>query len=316
MLYLTQRLEIPAAATASVTLPIDVRVKSRVKVTLNDGREAGLLLPRGLLLRGGDVLSNEEGTEFVQVIAADEGVSVVRCDDPFMLAKACYHLGNRHVPLQIMPGELRYHHDHVLDDMLRQFGLTVTFGQLPFEPEVGAYAARATVIIMLIMTTTLTATSMSTAEQRLRLMQLASSNLPVGGYSWSQGLEWAVEAGWVPDVAAFERWQRRQMTEGFFTVDLPLFARLYRACEQRYRCGPGWTPICWPAGKLVNCGRKSATGRGVCPSAERLAAGLSAAVALPVQQSQLAGMAWLGVRWRIALPEMASAWAIAGLRAP
>ncbi len=82
MLYLTQRLEIPAAATASVTLPIDVRVKSRVKVTLNDGREAGLLLPRGLLLRGGDVLSNEEGTEFVQVIAADEGVSVVRCDDP------------------------------------------------------------------------------------------------------------------------------------------------------------------------------------------------------------------------------------------
>ncbi|CCM88527.1 Urease accessory protein UreF [Klebsiella pneumoniae subsp. pneumoniae ST258-K28BO] len=73
---------------------------------------------------------------------------------------------------------------------------------------------------------------MSTAEQRLRLMQLASSNLPVGGYSWSQGLEWAVEAGWVLDVAAFERWQRRQMTEGFFTVDLPLFARLYRACEQ------------------------------------------------------------------------------------
>ena len=58
---------------------------------------------------------------------------------------------------------------------------------------------------MLIMTTTLTATSMSTAEQRLRLMQLASSNLPVGGYSWSQGLEWAVEAGWVLDVAAFER---------------------------------------------------------------------------------------------------------------
>ena len=60
---------------------------------------------------------------------------------------------------------------------------------------------------MLIMPTTLTATSMSTAEQRLRLMQLASSNLPIGGYSWSQGLEWAVEAGWVPDVAAFERWR-------------------------------------------------------------------------------------------------------------
>lgn len=122
MLYLTQRVETPAQATASVTLPIDVRVKSRIKVTLNDGRQAGLLLPRGLLLRGGDILSNENGSEFIEVIAADEAVSVVRCEDPFMLAKACYHLGNRHVPLQIMPGELRYHHDHVLDDMLRQFG--------------------------------------------------------------------------------------------------------------------------------------------------------------------------------------------------
>ncbi|HAT1609781.1 TPA: urease accessory protein UreE [Raoultella planticola] len=141
MLYLTQRVDSPDKLTASLTLPIDVRVKSRIKVTLNDGREAGLLLPRGLLLRGGDVLSNEDGSEFVQIIAADEGVSVVHCDDPFTLAKACYHLGNRHVPLQIMPGELRYHHDHVLDDMLRQFGLEVTFAHLPFEPEAGAYAS-------------------------------------------------------------------------------------------------------------------------------------------------------------------------------
>ena len=144
MLYLTQRIDdidASAATTASVTLPIDVRVKSRVKVTLNDGREAGLLLPRGLLLRGGDVLSTEDGTERVLVIAADEGVSVVRCDDPFLLAKACYHLGNRHVPLQIMPGELRYHHDHVLDDMLRLLALEVKFAHLPFEPEAGAYAS-------------------------------------------------------------------------------------------------------------------------------------------------------------------------------
>lgn len=141
MLYLTQRVDSPGKLTASLTLPIDVRVKSRIKVTLNDGREAGLLLPRGLLLRGGDVLSNEDGSEFVQIIAADEGVSVVHCDDPFTLAKACYHLGNRHVPLQIMPGELRYHHDHVLDEMLHLFDLEVTFARLPFEPEAGAYAS-------------------------------------------------------------------------------------------------------------------------------------------------------------------------------
>lgn len=84
---------------------------------------------------------------------------------------------------------------------------------------------------MLIMTTTLTATSMSTAEQRLRLMQLASSNLPVGVTAGpGAGVGCGSRLGL--DVAAFERWQRRQMTEGFFTVDLPLFARLYRACEQ------------------------------------------------------------------------------------
>ncbi|EED1763609.1 urease accessory protein UreE [Escherichia coli] len=142
MLYLTRRVETPAQTTASVTLPVDMRVKSRIKVTLNDGRQAGLLLPRGLLLRDGDILSNENGDEFIKVIAADEAVSVVRCADPFMLAKACWHLGNRHVPLQIMPRELRYHHDHVLDDMLRQFGLDVDFAHLPFEPEAGAYASK------------------------------------------------------------------------------------------------------------------------------------------------------------------------------
>ncbi|EEQ2392190.1 urease accessory protein UreE [Escherichia coli] len=142
MLYLTRRVETPAQTTASVTLPVDMRVKSRIKVTLNDGCQAGLLLPRGLLLRDGDILSNENGDEFIKVIAADEAVSVVRCADPFMLAKACWHLGNRHVPLQIMPGELRYHHDHVLDDMLRQFGLDVDFAHLPFEPEAGAYASK------------------------------------------------------------------------------------------------------------------------------------------------------------------------------
>lgn len=141
MIYLTQRLEHAQRAIASVTLPVDMRVKSRARVALSDGREAGLMLPRGLLLRGGDLLATEDGSEVIEVIAAPESVSVVRCTDPYLLARACYHLGNRHVPLQIMPNELRYHHDHVLDDMLRQFDLDVTFAQLPFEPEAGAYAS-------------------------------------------------------------------------------------------------------------------------------------------------------------------------------
>jgi urease accessory protein len=143
MITLTQRLDHAHHVTTSVTLPIDVRVKRRARVTLNDGREAGLMLPRGLLLRGGDMLATEDGSEVIEVIAAAEPVSVVHCADPFLLTRACYHLGNRHVPLQIMPGELRYHHDHVLDDMLRLFGLEVTFASLPFEPEAGAYASDA-----------------------------------------------------------------------------------------------------------------------------------------------------------------------------
>ena len=91
MIYLTQRTDHAHPITASVTLPIDVRVKSRARVALNDGREAGLMLPRGLLLRGGDLLCNEDGSEVIEVIAAPESVSVVRCDDPFLLARACYH---------------------------------------------------------------------------------------------------------------------------------------------------------------------------------------------------------------------------------
>ncbi|SUX57905.1 urease accessory protein UreF [Citrobacter braakii] len=68
--------------------------------------------------------------------------------------------------------------------------------------------------------------------QQLRLMQLASSALPVGSFTWSQGLEWAVEIGWVKSADDFSDWQIQQMEQNFFTVDLPLLARLYRACEQ------------------------------------------------------------------------------------
>ena len=143
MIYLTQRLDHAHPITASVTLPIDVRVKSRARVALNDGREAGLMLPRGLLLRVVVLPTPAADIDVVELTAALHAVSVVRCADPFLLARACYHLGNRHVPLQIMPGELRYHHDHVLDDMLRQFGLEVTFASLPFEPEAGAYTSDA-----------------------------------------------------------------------------------------------------------------------------------------------------------------------------
>lgn len=139
MIVLTRRIEASDNVTASVTLDVDSRIKSRLRVTLDDGREAGLMLERGHLLRGGELLTDDAASQVVRVLAAPEAVSTVRCADPHLLARAAYHLGNRHVPLQIEPGLLRYQHDHVLDDMLRGLGLTVQAEQAPFEPEAGAY---------------------------------------------------------------------------------------------------------------------------------------------------------------------------------
>ncbi|MBK5001019.1 urease accessory protein UreE [Pseudomonas sp. S31] len=139
MIVLTRRIEAADRVDGTVTLDVDSRIKSRLRVTLDDGREAGLMLDRGHLLRGGELLADAAGSLVVRVLAAPERVSTMRCDDPHLLARAAYHLGNRHVPLQIEPGLLRYQHDHVLDDMLRGLGLTVEAEQAPFEPEAGAY---------------------------------------------------------------------------------------------------------------------------------------------------------------------------------
>ena len=122
----------------SLTLPFELRQKSRLKATLDNGDEVGLMLPRGTVLRGGDCLRAEDGS-VIRVCAAKETVSTAKINDPHLFARACYHLGNRHVPLQIGENWLRYLHDHVLDDMLKGLGIQVTCEQATFEPEAGAY---------------------------------------------------------------------------------------------------------------------------------------------------------------------------------
>jgi len=127
----------------TVTLPLDKRQKSRQRVLLDNGQEAAILLKRGTVLHNNDLLISKENT-IVRVQAADEQLSMVQCSNPLLFARACYHLGNRHVPLQIKDGLLlHYLHDHVLDDMLRGFGLTVLSVTEPFEPEPGAYGGTA-----------------------------------------------------------------------------------------------------------------------------------------------------------------------------
>lgn len=131
-------LEGTAPHSVTLSLPIDLRTRSRLQVKLDDGQQAGLFLPRGKVLRGGDLLQSTEGL-IVKICAADESVSTVHSEDALALARVCYHLGNRHVPLQITQHWVRYQHDHVLDDMVAGLGLTVTVEQAPFEPEAGAY---------------------------------------------------------------------------------------------------------------------------------------------------------------------------------
>ena len=128
---------------ATVTLDWDTRQKSRFDFTDSGGRHVGVFLPRGSLLRGGDVLVAEDGS-FVRVVAADQPVLVVTaCKEhgtPFDLTRAAYHLGNRHVPIELRPDHLKIEPDHVLAQMLRRMHLDVAEAHAPFEPEAGAYA--------------------------------------------------------------------------------------------------------------------------------------------------------------------------------
>jgi urease accessory protein len=139
---LTRRLPATAEAAATAALTLDQRQRSRQRIRLDDGREAGVLLPRGEVLRHGDVLGGDDGL-VVRIAAAPESLSCAESPDPLLLARACYHLGNRHVALQIGPGRLCWLHDHVLDGMVRGLGLAVTAITAPFEPEPGAYGGHA-----------------------------------------------------------------------------------------------------------------------------------------------------------------------------
>ena len=131
---------------AAVTLDWDTRCKSRFDATDSNGRQLGVFLPRGTVVRGGDVLVAEDGS-LVRVQAAPQPVlRVTACAEhgsPFDLMRAAYHLGNRHVPIELRPDHLKIEPDHVLAQMLRAMHMTVTEAQEPFEPEGGAYGDNA-----------------------------------------------------------------------------------------------------------------------------------------------------------------------------
>jgi len=139
MIKITNKIDSNIEAKFILTLPFDSRQKARLHTQLDSGEEAGLFLPRGIILRGGDKLQAESG-EIIEIISANEDVSTVTSDDPLLLMRASYHLGNRHVPLEVKPSYLRFHFDHVLNEMLEHINLSVIKESAPFEPEPGAYS--------------------------------------------------------------------------------------------------------------------------------------------------------------------------------
>jgi urease accessory protein len=129
---------------STLELDWDTRQKSRFEATDSAGRSLGVFLPRGTVVRGGDVLVADDGS-LVRVMAAPQPVlKITHCTKhgtPYDLIRAAYHLGNRHVPIELKPDHLKIEPDHVLADMLRAMHLIVHAVEEAFEPENGAYAS-------------------------------------------------------------------------------------------------------------------------------------------------------------------------------
>ena len=138
MLNIQKRCEPREKFDAELVLPFELRQKTRLRTQTTTGEETGLFLPRGAVLRNGDFLQAEDG-RVVRVTARPEKVLQIGCPDPVQLARIAYHLGNRHVALQIGTGWLRIANDHVLREMIEGLGAVAVPADAPFEPESGAY---------------------------------------------------------------------------------------------------------------------------------------------------------------------------------
>jgi len=141
MIELTAKLKVPRGAyqleiKGRLALPFEARQKSRHRAKLESGEEVAVKLPRGEILRGGDLVTASDG-RVIEVLSVPEKLLHIESGD---LARVAYHLGNRHVPVQIGQGFLRIAEDHVLEELARKLGARVTHVEAPFEPEAGAYS--------------------------------------------------------------------------------------------------------------------------------------------------------------------------------
>ena len=142
MLELTERIEATGRYDAVISLDYDSRRRGRLKALTEADEEVGLFLDRGQILLEGDYLKATDG-RVVLVKAAIEKLTEASTTDPTLFAKICYHLGNRHTPVEIQPGSVRFQPDHVLADLCRYWGLEVKGFEGSFNPEKGAYGRHA-----------------------------------------------------------------------------------------------------------------------------------------------------------------------------
>lgn len=138
MLFFTKRIAQQTRFDFSIELDFATRQKSRFRAQLDNGEAIGIDLPRIGVLEDGECLTNQH-KQVLRIVAAKETLMQVCHDDAFILMKAAYHLGNRHVPLMLTPQALFFEPDHVLKDMLVAMGLEVTQVEVAFNPETGAY---------------------------------------------------------------------------------------------------------------------------------------------------------------------------------
>lgn len=140
MLKVSQRFlgQQPAQIIDTLTLPFEMRKKGRFKTTTDNGTEVGLFIERGKVLSDGELLITECG-KVIQVCCEAESVITARTTDWFNFSRVCYHLGNRHVPLQVGELWIRFQPDHVLEHLVQHYGLKTQHEDAPFDPENGAY---------------------------------------------------------------------------------------------------------------------------------------------------------------------------------
>ncbi len=294
-----------------LTLDYEHRQRSRLRVRLDDGRVAALMLPRGTMLQHGDCLRGSDG-RVVRVQAAPEAVSTVAITDPILLARAAYHLGNRHEPVQLGDGWLRYRRDHVLDAMLHEHGLDPRHEQAPFEPERGAYHSNESKESESFDSRIVVDHRDHRAESndaapfdstRLQLLRLASPTLPIGSFAYSQGLEQAIELGWITDETSTADWLLGLLSHVQPCQEVPLFARLYRAWAD----GDAARVADWNSRVLAlrETAELRAEERNTGASLARLLIDLGMTEPDLQGHGYLSAFACAAVRWDIALPDAA-----------